>query len=206
MALFTKSGGMMAKPEFSISLGNFFRTKELNEQGITNYKISKLVNEGVLVKVYQGVYALGDVNTIEIRDINVIVENGVVSLKSAAYYYKLLDGDEGKIEITLNRDQKPPKLPYDFFSYYYTTSKFYEIGLNVIDQDGRTLKIYDIERTVCDIIRHRSKYDSYIVREVIDNYLKNENRDIDKLLDYASQLRVRSIVENYLEILGGKNE
>lgn len=196
----------MAKPEFSISLGNFFRTKELNEQGITNYKISKLVNEGVLVKVYQGVYALGDVNTIEIRDINVIVENGVVSLKSAAYYYKLLDGDEGKIEITLNRDQKPPKLPYDFFSYYYTTSKFYEIGLNVIDQDGRTLKIYDIERTVCDIIRHRSKYDSYIVREVIDNYLKNENRDIDKLLDYASQLRVRSIVENYLEILGGKNE
>lgn len=196
----------MAKPEFNISLGNFFRTKELNEQGITNYKIGKLIDEGVLIKVYQGVYALGDVDTIEIRDINVIVENGVVSLKSAAYYYKLLDGEEGKIEITLNRDQKPPKLPYDFFSYYYTTSKFFEIGLNVIDQNGRKLKIYDIERTVCDIIRHRSKYDSYIVREVIDNYLNSNDRDIEKLLDYASQLRVRSIVENYLEILGGKYE
>lgn len=196
----------MTKPEFDITLGNFFRTKELNEQGFTNYKISKLVDEGVLVKVYQGVYALGDVDTIEICDINVIVENGVVSLKSAAYYYKLLDGEEGKIEITLNRDQKPPKLPYDFFSYYYTTSKFYEIGLNVIDQNGRNLKIYDIERTVCDIIRHRSKYDSYIVREVMDNYIKRETCDIGKLLDYASQLRVRSIVENYLEILGGKRE
>ncbi len=196
----------MSKPEFNISLGNFFRTKELNEQGITNYKISKLIDEGVLIKVYQGVYALGDVDTIEIRDINVIVENGVVSLKSAAYYYRLLDGEEGKIEITINRDQKPPKLPYDFFSYYYTTSKFYEIGLNVIDQNGRKLKIYDIERTVCDIIRHRSKYDSYIVREVIDNYLKSSTCDVEKLLDYASQLRVRSIVENYLEILGGKYE
>lgn len=196
----------MAKPEFNLSLGNFFRTRELNDQGITNYKIGKLVDEGVLVKVYQGVYALGDVDTIEIRDINVIVENGVVSLKSAAYYYKLLDGEEGKIEITLNRDQKPPKLPYDFFSYYYTTSKFFEIGLNVIDQNGRRLKIYDIERTVCDIIRHRTKYDSYIVREVIENYLHSEERDIDKLLDYASKLRVRSIVENYLEILGGRYE
>ncbi len=196
----------MRKPEFNLALGNFFRTRELNEQGITNYKITKLVDEGVLVKVYQGVYALGDIDKIEIRDINVIVENGVVSLKSAAYYYRLIDGEEGKIEITLNRDQKPPKLPYDFFSYYYTTSKFYEIGLNVIDQNGRTLKIYDIERTVCDIIRHRSKYDSYIVREVIENYLDSSNRDIDKLLDYASQLRVRSIVENYLEILGGKYE
>ncbi len=196
----------MSKPVFDISLGNFFRTKDLNEQGITNYKISKLVDEGVLEKVYQGVYALGDVEKIEIRDINVIIENGVVSLKSAAYYYRLLDGEEGKIEITLNRDQKPPKLPYEFFSYYYTTSKFFEIGLNVIDQDGRTLKIYDVERTVCDIIRHRSKYDSYIVREVIENYLKSKTCDIDKLLDYANQLRVRSIVENYLEILGGKYE
>lgn len=196
----------MAKPEVALSLGNFFRTKELNEQGYTNYKIGKLVDEGVLVKVYQGVYALGDIDTIEIRDINVIVENGVVSLKSAAYYYKLLDGEEGKIEITLNRDQKPPKLPYDFFSYYYTTSKFYEIGLNVIDQNGRKLKIYDIERTVCDIVRHRSKYDSYIVREVIENYLTSDGCDIEKLLDYASQLRVRSIIENYLEILGGRYE
>ncbi len=196
----------MAKPEVALSLGNFFRTKELNEQGYTNYKIGKLVDEGVLVKVYQGVYALGDIDTIEIRDINVIVENGVVSLKSAAYYYKLLDGEEGKIEITLNRDQKPPKLPYDFFSYYYTTSKFYEIGLNVIDQNGRKLKIYDIERTVCDIVRHRSKYDSYIVREVIENYLTSDGSDIEKLLDYASQLRVRSIIENYLEILGGRYE
>lgn len=195
----------MSKPEFNIALGNFFRTKELNVQGINNYKISKLVDEGVLVKVYQGVYALGDVDTIEIRDINVIVENGVVSLKSAAYYYRLLDGEEGKIEITLNRDQKPPKLPYDFFCYYYTTSKFFEIGLQVVDQDGRKLKIYDVERTVCDIVRHRSKYDSYIVRDVIENYLKSEQCDIEKLLDYASQLRVRSIVENYLEILGGRN-
>lgn len=193
----------MDKNDFFLTPGSLFRTKELNDQGLTNYKISKLVEEGVLQKVYQGVYAIGDYEKIEIRDINVIVENGIVSLKSAAYYYKLIDGEEGKIEITLNRDQKPPKLPYDFFNYYYTTSKFFEIGLNVIDQNGKRVRIYDKERTVCDIIRHRNKYDSYLVREIIENYLECDTCNIEKLLNYASELRVRSVVENYLEVLGG---
>lgn len=189
--------------DFFLATGSIFRTKDLNDQGYTNYKISKLVEEGVLKKIYQGVYALGDLKSLEIRDINVIVENGIVSLKSAAYYYKLLDGEEGKIEITLNRDHKPPKLPFDFFCYYYTTSKFFEIGLNVIDQQGKKLKIYDKERTVCDIIRHRSKYDNYTVSEIVSNYLKDENRNIEKLLNYAQELRIRTVVVQYLEVLGG---
>lgn len=183
--------------------GAVFRTKELNEQGITNYKITKLLENGVLIKVYQGVYAIGDFEKIAITDINVIVENGVLSLKSAAFYYKLVDGDDGKIEITLNREHKPPKLPYDLFCYYYTSSKFYDIGLRIIDQNGRQIRIYDKERTVCDIIRHRSKYDSLLIREVLENYMKDPEHDIDKLLQYAQELRIKSVVLNYLEILGG---
>ncbi len=189
--------------ELLITQGTVFRTKELNDQGISGYKIIKLVQEGVIVKVYQGVYSIGDINKLEIRDINVIVENGIVSLKSAAYYYKLIDGEELKIEITLDRDHKPPKLPYDIFCYYYTSSKFYDIGLNVIDQNGRKIQIYDKERTVCDIIRHRSKYDSNEVREIVNNYLIGKDKDIDKLLTYATELRIRSAVERYIEVLGG---
>lgn len=183
--------------------GIVFRTKDLNEQGITNYLITKMIGEGVLKKVYQGVYTLGDINHLKMTDINVIVENGIVSMTSAAYYYKLMSGEEGKITITLNREQKPPKLPYDLFVYYYTTSKFFDLGLEVIDQDNRKLKIYDIERTVCDMIRHRSKYELTIIREVIENYLERDDRDIEKLMLYAKQLRVYNVLVQYLEILGG---
>lgn len=185
--------------------GLVFRTRDLHGQGLTNYQIGKLVSEGVIEKLYQGVYALGDFQNLQLTDINVIVENGIVSLTSAAFYYKLMNKQEGKITITLNRDQKPPKIPYDLFSYYYTTSKFFDVGLRIIDQNGRKIKIYNIERTVCDIIRHRSKYDSKVIREVLENYLESENADIEKLLDYAKQLRVYNIIYQYLDILGGIN-
>ncbi len=183
--------------------GIVFRTRELNDQGLSNYDIGKLLTEGVIEKLYQGVYTLGDIDNLKLTDINVIVENGIISLRSAAFYYKLTNEDEGKITITLNRDQKPPKIPYDLFSYYYTTSKFYDIGLNVIDQNGRKLKIYDIERTVCDILRHRNKYDSYLIREILENYLKKEDNDMDKLISYAKELRIYNVLKQYLEILGG---
>jgi len=183
--------------------GIVFRTKDLNDQGINNYEIAKLLEEGILVKMYQGVYSLSNFEKIELTDINVIVSNGIISLTSAAYFYKLTSGDSGKITITLNREQKPPKLPHDLFCYYYTTSKFYDVGLKVIDQDGRQIKIYDIERTVCDIVKHRSKHDSNLIREVIENYLAREDRDLEKLEEYAKELRVYNVLMQYIDILGG---
>ncbi len=185
--------------------GIVFRTKDLNSQGITNYEITQLIEDGIFTKLYQGVYCIYDLSNDNIRltDINVIVEHGIVSLTSAAFYYNLTSGEEGKITITLNRDQKPPKLPIDLFNYFYTTSKFYDVGLKIIDQDGRQVKIYDVERTVCDMVRHRSKYDLSLVREVLENYLNRDDSDIDKLLDYAKQLRVYNVIIQYLEILGG---
>ncbi len=185
--------------------GIVFRTKDLNDQGISNYELAQLIEEGVFVKLYQGVYSITSLSNenIQLTDINVIVEHGIVSLTSAAFFYKLTSGESGKVTITLNRDQKPPKLPLDLFNYFYTTSKFYDIGLNVVDQNGRQFKIYDVERTVCDIVRHRSKYDLALVREVLENYLLRDDCDIDKLLDYAKQLRVYNVVVQYLEILGG---
>lgn len=183
-----------------------FRTKELNANGLSNYEIAKLLEEGILEKIYQGVYVKGDIKEMKIVDINVIVENGIVSLTSAAFFYKLTDEQEGKITITLNRDQKPPKIPYDLFSYYYTTSKFYDIGLQVKDENGRKIKIYDIERTVCDILRHRNKYSNLLVREVIENYLAREDADLDKLISYSKELRIYNVLKQYLEILGSYDE
>ncbi|MGL4589295.1 MAG: type IV toxin-antitoxin system AbiEi family antitoxin domain-containing protein [Mycoplasmatales bacterium] len=183
--------------------GIVFRTKELNAQGISNYVISKMIDDGILEKVYQGVYSIGDVERLQMTDINVIVEHGIISLTSAAFYYKLLDGEEGRITLTLNRDQKPPKLPFEIFSYYYTTSKFFEIGLKIIDQNGRQIKIYDRERTICDIIRHRTKYESSMIKQILENYLAQPEKDVDKLFEYAKELRIYSVVYQYIEVLGG---
>lgn len=188
-----------------VNKGIIYRTKDLNDEGISNYIISKMAESGELVKICHGVYALDDVSNIKLTDINVIVENGVISLMSAAVVYKLIDGSLGKTTITIDRDQKPPKIPYDMFVYIYTTSSLYDIGLNVYDVNGRNVKIYDIERTICDILKHRSKYDSQLVKQIVLNYLERDDCDIEKLLYYAKQLRIYNVVKRCLEIIGEIN-
>ncbi|MDD6392944.1 MAG: hypothetical protein PUG21_01460 [Prevotella sp.] len=65
---------------------------------------------------------------------------------------------------------------------------------------GYEIKIYDVERCVCDAVKFRNKVGQDVCKEVVSNYLDDRMRDISKLIRYAEQLRVKSTMEKYLEI------
>lgn len=66
--------------------------------------------------------------------------------------------------------------------------------------DGFKVKVYDVERCVCDAVKFRNKVGIDVCSEIIDNYLSRSGRNISKLMDYARQLRVGNILENYLQV------
>ena len=66
--------------------------------------------------------------------------------------------------------------------------------------DGFKVKVYDVERCVCDAVKFRNKVGIDVCSEIIDNYLSSSERNISKLMDYARQLRVGNILENYLQV------
>ena len=63
------------------------------------------------------------------------------------------------------------------------------------------IRIYDPEKTVCDLLRLRGKAGLDIVKEVVKNYINRPERDLAKLHDYARQLRVEKTLNHYLSIL-----
>ena len=66
------------KDKINREKGIVYRTKDLNDQGISNYLIGKMIEQGQLIKVTHGIYALDDFKLMQITDINVIIENGVI--------------------------------------------------------------------------------------------------------------------------------
>lgn len=66
--------------------------------------------------------------------------------------------------------------------------------------EGYNIRIYDIDRCVCDAIKFRNKIGMDVCSEIIDNYLVRPERNISKFLDYAKQLRMGTILENYLQV------
>ena len=64
-----------------------------------------------------------------------------------------------------------------------------------------TIVTYDMERTLCDVIRSRNKIDGQIVIEVLKRYSQSETKDLHRLYVYAGKFGIEKILHHYLEVL-----
>lgn len=63
------------------------------------------------------------------------------------------------------------------------------------------MSAYDLERTLCDIVRGRRVVDVQVVNPAMKQYARSGGKDVQKLLDYAQALGVEKKIRNYLEVL-----
>jgi hypothetical protein len=84
---------------------------------------------------------------------------------------------------------------------YYWNKRFYETGIIQTTYNEEQITIYDIEKSVCDIIRYRNKVGSDITSEVLRNYLKRKDRNLDKLMKYAENMRIATVLNQYLTMM-----
>ncbi len=74
------------------------------------------------------------------------------------------------------------------------------IGVEKTTIDGFNINLYDVERCVCDAVKFRNKIGMDVCSEIINNYLERPERNLTRLMDYARQLRVGRIIEQYLQV------
>jgi hypothetical protein len=78
----------------------------------------------------------------------------------------------------------------------------YPLGIMTLaSSSGNSLKVYDIERTLCDMVRTRHQADIQVVNQAMRIYAGSRKKDIGRLMDYAQRLRVKSKIQTYMEIL-----
>lgn len=66
---------------------------------------------------------------------------------------------------------------------------------------GNLVCCYDLERTICDIIRSRNKMGTETFLSALKQYVNNPKKDLNRLNNYANQMGISKILRHYLEIL-----
>lgn len=66
---------------------------------------------------------------------------------------------------------------------------------------GMKIKVYGVERTICDIIKNKKKMDGEIFVKALQDYAKSKNKNLSKLAKYAKIMKIEDKVSNYMEIL-----
>ena len=121
----------------------------------------------------------------------------MICLMSAARYYELTDFLPDVIDVAIDRKKKVSTLPDwpEIKIFYFDPSRM-ETGVVQIMEGGDSFRIFDIEKTVVD-----NKIGIEETSEVLRNYLKRKDRQIDRLYTYAKKLRCETIIRTYLEVL-----
>lgn len=89
------------------------------------------------------------------------------------------------------------------FSIFLTDKdkNIYELGLTEVKTPmGNSVRVYDVERCICDIIRSKNRMDLEHVKYSIKEYIKRKDKDLVKLSNYAKEMGIKEEVMNYIEV------
>jgi predicted transcriptional regulator of viral defense system len=184
----------------------YARMKELKLAGFHTRKIKQLLDEGKVEKITAGLYRLAEVcsegsYSQGFIDVCNSMSKGVICLLSALDYHQLSTINPSKVYVALPNKEKRSKIEYPPVEVFYFRDRFYDCGIEEIVTKTGTFKIYDAEKTLCDIFRYRNKLGDDLALEGLKNYLKRKDADLIKLQDYAVKCRVKSILFPYLKAM-----
>ena len=158
-----------------------------------------MLNDKTVSKVKRGLYRLNefeqDTSFVEISN---IIPCGVFCMFSAWYYYDLTTTVPYENHIAITQKKRVWLPDYPPVKLYYLSDKFYQMGIAHIQIDSQIVKMYDIEKSVCDVVRFRNKVCLDIAIEVVKNYVRRKDRNLNKLGQYAQQLRIETIIQNMI--------
>ena len=178
--------------------------EELKEMGFSLYKINRLVEKGLLRKLnkkfYENMTFKGE--ELEFYYIYGYVPQGVICLMSAAVYYDLTNYMPDVVDVAIQRKSRVSTLPdWSEIDIHYYTNERYSLGIETIADGKNLFHIYNVEKTVVDIIFYRDKVGIEEAKEVLVNYLRRRDRNLNQLIRYADKCKCGDIMRKYLEVL-----
>ena len=180
----------------------YVTTKEVVENGINKIFLTNMVRNGTLVRISRGYYGLPNYIEDEYYKVASKSKNARFSMATALYLHNLSDRTPLVYNITLP------------FGYSGVLQKEKNVILNFVKRElldlgvieitspfGIKIKVYDIERTICDIIKNKNKMDAEIFSKALKDYAKSKNKNLSKLTKYARAMNIEKKVSEYMEVL-----
>lgn len=176
-------------------------TAELKAAKLYYADIQRLLEEGLIEKVKRGYYHwLDEFDGSEVVIINKLFPDAVLCMETALFYYKYSDRTpaEWNIAINKNTSRRRTKIEYPFVKAYRVEPALLSVGETKGKIDSTDVRIYDRDRTICDILRNMNKMDKEIFNKAIQNYVKDPKKNVPNLLQYAKELRVQKRVKDLI--------
>lgn len=179
----------------------YVTTKDLSNFDIHRMYLNIMKDKGIIEKVGTGIYVDSNKIVDSYYVMNLEYSSIIYSHMTALYFHGLsIKAPNDKYDITVRKNYNNRYLKNH--NIFYVSDDVYGLGLIEVETPmGNRVRVYDIERCICDIIRSEKRMDSELVKYSIKEYIKRKDKDLVKLSKYAEKMGIKDKVMNYVEIL-----
>lgn len=182
--------------------GGQITAKGANSMGVSSRILRNMYAHGQLERLAPGVYIdpleFGD----DIAALQYNLSKGIFFKDTALFLYGMIDRTPSTYEMNF-------PLPYAYstkkdapIKIYRQKKELYEIGMTTTKTPGGHLvSVYDVERTLCDIIRTRDRSDGETIKQAMNSYAHQKKKNLRQLMAYARIFKVEDEIRKYMEVL-----
>lgn len=190
----------MSITDYITQNGGFISSADAKKVSLYNELLDGTKN-GQIIRVRRGIYAINEGLSKQMIDVDTLVPGGVLCLYSAWSYHELTTQIPQAYYIAVERSRKIILPDFPPIELSFMSKNIYELGVENTEIDGFKVRVYNLERSVCDAIKYRNKIGIDVSSEILKNYLARKDCDITRLYEYANQLRVGRRIDELIKFM-----
>lgn len=181
--------------------GGIITTAYCRENNIPTVYLSRLLKDGRLLKVKNGIYITKDGDYDEYYFFQHQYKKAIFSYETALYLLGETDKIPWNLDVTVYNGYKFNEKSGGL-NVHFVKKSIYDVG--IIEKPtmfGNKVKLYSYERTLCDFILHKEEMDIEVYVKLIRSYPSYKERNIHSLYDIATKMGIENKVREVMEVV-----
>lgn len=180
----------------------YLTTKDVTDNNIPRTYLTKLIKENKIERVSRGVYIKKNVLVDEFVVLQSKSKYAIYSNTTALYLHGFSNRIPIRYDITIKSGYKGSLQKEENVNLFYTKNELLDLGvINYKLDSGNIIRVYDLDKTICDIIKNKKKIDAEIFNKAIREYFYSKKKNTLKLYEYAKKMNIYNKVRDTFEVL-----
>lgn len=180
----------------------YLTTAQVVKSGISKPTLAEYVKMRNMERVAQGIYLAKDQWEDPLYQLYLSNKKIVFSHETALQLHGLMEREPKRITVSVKAGYNATHLRARGVRVYQLNADLYGLGITDVETNyHHTVCSYDIDRTICDVIKVKEKLDIQVFQYALKEYMASEKKNLNHLMQYAKALKVESLVRTYTEVL-----
>lgn len=187
--------------------GGYITRRQIDSNNIPSWFLTDFVRREHLQKIDKGFYADENWFQDDFLIFQYKYPKFIYSYESALFLLDMTDNLPANFEVTGPKNYRPFN-PKDSETIVHADTKEETYNLGIIDINtnlGNTVRSYNAEKTICDLIKRHDHIDSETFIKALRNYAKKSNKNTNRLMEYASIMGIAKKVSDTMMVVLNEN-